>query len=264
MALSNVTGAGTKAPVDSKPKAVVSGGAQSDTKRRNSHAEFKTLGESLGAKMSAEEKAKEGTKRGAVAFVCALGNPKMKQDRVSKGQIIPCFKPVGYKFKALENIVIPVIPLKDNCASLIDVAVENATTRPVKAGEEFVLNLREYGALISQTEYNGSFSGEGREVFLGVTFSGERTEPYPILKSAAGAGSIKENMELIANEEIVKGADGADVKKYTVKPEYAEKFGMLFKTHSAKRTGLGSAKSSEAGVAASNIARALQDYYNKH
>ena len=260
MALSNVTGKGAQAPAESV--AVVNSGAKADTNRRNDHAEFKARGEALGAQMSAEEKSKEGTKRGAIAFVCALGNPKQKQDRVTGGKSVPCFKPVGYKFKALEDIVVPVIPLKENYTSLIDVAVENATTRTVKAGETFDCNLREYGALISQTEYNGIFNGEGREVFLGVTFAGNRTEPYPILK--ASEGSIKENMELIADEEKIKGADGAEVKKYTVKEEYAEKFGMLFKVRSAARTGSGSARASEAGVAASNIARALQDYYTKH
>lgn len=260
MALSNVTGKGAQAPAESK--AVVQAGSKADTIRKDGHAQFKARGEALGAQMSEEEKAKEGTKRGAIAFVCALGNPKQKQDRVTGGKSVPCYKPVGYKFEALEDIVVPVIPLKDNYTSLIDVAVENASTITVKAGDTFVCNLREYGALISQTEYNGIFNGKGREVFLGVTFAGNRTEPYPILK--ASEGSVKENMELIADVEEVKGADGAPTKKYTVKDEYAEKFGMLFKARSATRTGSGSARASEAGVAASNLARALQDYYTKH
>ena len=261
MALSSVTGKGATAPVGGAAP-ISKNTANADTVRKEGHAEFKARGEALGAQMSAEEKAQEGTKRGAIAFVCALGNPKQKQDRMSGGKAVPCFKPVGYKFKALEDVQVPVIPLKENYTSLIDVAVENATTVTVKAGQMFSCNLREYGALISQTEYNGIFNGEGREVFLGVTFSGSRQEPYPILK--ASEGSVKENMELIADVEEVKGADGAAVKKYTVKDEYAEKFGMLFKARSATRTGSGSSRASEAGIAASNIASALQDYYTKH
>lgn len=242
---------------------VVAGGSKADTQRKMGHQDFKARGESIGAKMSEEEKAREGVKRGAIAFVCALGNPKQRQDRVvEKGKSVECWKPVGYKFKALEDITVPVIPLKENYQSLIDVAIENATEVPVKAGEEFVCNLREYGALISRTEYNGIFNGEGKEVYLGVTFSGNRTDPYPILK--AKEGSIKSNMELVASEEVVQGADGTTTKKYTVKPEYAEKFGVLFKTRSASRTGRGTAKTSEQGVAASCIARALADYYAKH
>lgn len=260
MALSQAVKGGV-APADSKAPIKTSGG-NADTTRTNKHADFKALGESIGASMTAEDKAKEGSMRGAVAFVCALGNPKQKQDRVEKGKSVPCYKPVGYKFKALQDIMVPVIPLKENYNSLIDVAIENATEVPVKAGETFICNLREYGALISKTEFNGIFNGEGREVFLGVTFSGTREEPYPILKAAEG--SIKETMELVANVEEVKGTDGAVTKKYTVKDEFAEKFGMLFKARSTSRSGAGSARASEAGVSASNIARALQDYYTKH
>lgn len=258
MALSQAIKKGN-APAESKT--VIQSSPKADSGRTDKHAKFKAHGESIGAAMTAEEKAKEGSMRSAVAFVCALGNPKQKQDRVEKGKSVPCYKPVGYKFKALQDIMVPVIPLKENYQTLIDVAIENATEVPVKAGETFVCNLREYGALISKTEYNGIFNGEDKEVFLGVTFSGSREEPYPILKSSVG--SVKETMELVATVEEIKGADGAVTKKYTVKPEYEEKFGVLFKARSTSRVG-GSAKASEAGVAASNLARALQDYYTKH
>ena len=263
MALSKVTaGQVEPASIPAESSKVVANGAKADTPRKAGHQDFKARGESIGAKMSEEEKAREGVKRGAIAFVCALGNPKQRQDRVAAGKNVVCWKPVGYKFKALEDITVPVIPLKENYQTLIDVAIENATEVPVKAGEEFVCNLREYGALISRTEYNGIFNGEGKEVYLGVTFSGSRQDPYPILK--AKDGSIKANMELVADEEDITGADGSTIKKYTVKPEYAEKFGVLFKARSASRTGRGTAKTSEQGVAASCIARALADYYAKH
>lgn len=267
MALSKVAGVTpeiTTAPAESTK---VIGSVNGNSPRRQGHDEFKSLGESIGANMTAEEKALEGTKRGAVAFVCALGDPRKRQDRAvgredGKQKSVPCWKPVGYKFKALEDIMVPQIPLKENNTSLIDVAVENATEVPVKAGEEFILNLREYGTLISKTEYNGVFNGEGKTVYLGVTFSGNRSEPYPIMR--AEGGSVKTNMELIADEEKVHTADGREVSKYTVKPEYADKFGVLFKTRSISRSARSGEKSNEKALAASNIARALQDYYSKN
>lgn len=255
MALSTAVNGATPA-VNAVPVQPKSG----DTIRKRAHQDFKDLGESIGEKMSLEEKALEGTKCGAIQFVCAIGNPKQKQDRVSGGQAVPCFKPVGYKFKALEDVSVPCIPLKEDQTSLIDVDVAAQSEVKIKKGTEFQLNLREYGELISRTEYNGIFNGGGQEVYVGVTFSGDRTEPYPILKSSAG--SVKANMDLIANvTETSK--DGKVVKSYEVKPEYAEKFAVLLKTRSASRTGKGGTKSSEAGQSAKAVARALSAYYAK-
>lgn len=244
--------------VGTAPASIPTDKGGADTLRKKVHQEFKDRGAALGAQLTEEQIALEGSKSGDVAFVCAVGNPKQKQDRVSKGQSVPCYKPVGYKFKALADIKVPVLPLKDGCKTLIDVDVQAETEVAVKKGQTFVCNLREYGALISRPEYGGTFDGEGKRVYLGVTFSGERLDPYPILKAAEG--SVKETMDLIA--DVTKNADGTD--KYTIKPEYEEKFAVLLKPRKIERNSAGGAKASEAGQSAKNVARALSDWYSNH
>lgn len=230
-----------------------------DSERVKAHEEFKNKGESIGQMLTEEQRLLEGTKRASIQFIRALGNPKQKQDRVSKGAAVGSYKPIGYLLKALEDITIKKFPLKANCVNLIDVNLDAVSTKTIKAGEEFEVNIRELGDLISKTEFNGFFTGGGKEVYLGVTFSGERTEPLPILK--AKEGSIKENMELVATETV--GADGK--KTYTVLPQYEETFGVLFTARKATRTSKGNGgRTSEQGQSAANIARALQDYYATH
>lgn len=229
----------------------------SNSTRKVFHQKFREEGAAIGANLTEEQKAAEGSKSGAVAYICALGNPKQKQDRVSGGQSVPCYKPVGYKFIALEDMTVPVLPLKDG-GTLIDVDVAQRSEIKVKKGQEFVCNLREFGELISKPQYGGAFEGNGKRVYLGVTFSGNRTDPYPILRTSEG--SVKETMELVAN--VNKNADGTDA--YAVKEEYAEKFGVLFRGRKASRSGAGSAKASAAGASAKDLARALQAYYAKH
>lgn len=243
------------APVATAPTATPK---NADTARKQLHQQFKAEGEALGAQMTEDQKALEGSKSASIAFICALGNPKQKQDRVSGKQSIPCYKPVGYKFMALEDVKVPVFPIKDGYQTLIDVDVAAASEVTVKKGQTFVCNLREFGELISKTQFGGSFEGNGKRVYLGVTFSGSRLEPYPILRTAEG--SVKESMELIA--DVTENADGT--KNYTIKDEYAEKFAVLLKGRKASRSGAGTAKTAEAGESARNIARALQSYYAKH
>lgn len=218
---------------------------------------FKAKGKAIRASMSEDQKAAEGSKSDKVAFVCALGDPSRKQARVEKKASVPSYVVVGYKFRALEAMTVPKAPLKEGGKNPLD--VEEATERQVGAGEEFHLNLVETAMLISRVEYAGRFSGEGTQVALSVKVSAERQEPLPIL-TKVGAGSIKENMELIAD---MVGGDGTEKNRGTaqVKEEYRETFGALYTRRSLQKKSAGANKKPGEGQA--DIAAAFRAYYGK-
>lgn len=219
---------------------------------------FKARGVALRAQMSDDQKAVEGSKSDKVAFVCALGDPSRKQARVENKTSVPSYVVVGYKFKALEDMTVPKAPLKQGMKTILD--VEPAADRQVAAGEEFALNIVETAMLISRVEYAGRFSGEGTQVALSVKMAGDREDPLPILNKV-GAGSIKENMELIAD---MVGGDGTEKNRGTaqVKDEYAETFGALYTRRSLTKKSAGAVKKTGEGQA--DIAAAFRAYYSQH
>lgn len=227
-------------------------------KGANSKTElFKQKGQALRAQMTEDQKAVEGSKSDKVAFVCALGDPARKQARVENKTSVPSYVVVGYKFRALEDMNVPFAPLKQGMKNILD--VEEPTEKAVSAGQEFHLNIAETAMLISRIEYAGRFSGEGTQVALSVKTSVDRDEPLPIL-TKVGAGSIKENMELIAD---MVGGDGTEKNRGTaqVKDEYAETFGALYSRSRLSKKSAGAAK--KAGEGQADIAAAFRAYYNK-
>lgn len=218
---------------------------------------FKAKGAALRAQMSDDQKATEGSKSDKVAFVCALGDPSRKQARVENKTSVPSYVVVGYKFRALEDMTVPHAPLKQGMRTILD--VEEATEKQIPAGQEFHLNIVETAMLISRVEYAGRFSGEGVQVALSVKTSNDREEPLPILNKV-GAGSIKENMELIAD---MVGGDGTEKNRGTaqVKDEYAETFGALYTRRSLQKKSAGATK--KAGEGQADIAAAFRAYYGK-
>lgn len=208
------------------------------------HENFKAKGHALRESRSAEEKALEGSKSDKVVFIGCLGDPASGQFRKSKGENIPSNKVVGYRFKAVEDMQVPVSKLKVGFKNHLD--TEEITMRDVKAGEEFDLNLFETGVLAAQIEYSGKFTGEGTYVTLNVKFSKDRPDPLPVLKALKG--SVKENMITVATNI------GDETKKqWQVKDEFADKFDVLYIKKSAGKPSGGSnnsAKESTADVAA--------------
>lgn len=243
-------GAETPAPATPAPAANKTAAAGDKTEA------FKAHGAAIRAQMTKDQQAVEGSKSDKVAFVCALGDPARKQARVENKASIPSYVVVGYKFKALEDMTVPYAPLKQGWKTILD--VEEATEKQVAAGQEFHLNIVETAMLISRVEYAGRFSGEGTQVALSVKTSNDREEPLPIL-TKVGAGSIKENMELIAD---MIGGDGAD-KRGTpqVKPEYADTFGALYNRRTLTKKSAGASK--KAGESQANIAAAFRAYYGR-
>ena len=154
-------------------------------------------------------------------------------------------------------MTVPYAPLKADFKSPVD--VESISERPVKAGTVISLNLVETGAFISKPEFAGQFTGEGEEVAITAKCSASREEPLPVLRKLNNGGSIKANMDLVA--EIIGGGDG---QKGTpkVKDEYAETFGVLFQKKSAGKKSRGGA-SKTAGESANDIAAAFRELYSK-
>ena len=247
MALSDVTKTETQAPATETAKA---GFASAE--------DFRKLGQQTRNAEKQSDAAyadKEGSKQGAIAFVCALGDPNRKQNRVEgENKNIPSYAVVGYKFKLLEDMTIPHAPLKQNCKTPVD--VEPMTEVAHKAGDVVILNLVETGALLSRVEFAGKASGEGEVVALTVKISKDRPEPLPILKKV-GEGSIKANMELIAD---MVGATDTEKGKPQIKAEFAEAFSVLY---NRTKTASKQAGTPKAGEAAAEIAAAFRSFYGQ-
>lgn len=226
----------------------VANGAKSDSKA----SAFKADGASLRARMSDDQKAIEGSKSDKVAFVCALGDPNRKQARVENKTSVPSYVVVGYKFKVLEDMTVPFAPIAKDWKTPLD--VEPAQERAVKAGEIVALNIVETAMFISRLEFAGKFSGEGTAVCLSAKSAQDRPEVLPILNKV-GNGSIKENMELIAD---MVGATADSKGTPHIKDEYAASFGELYKKKAISKKGT---KAKEAGEGQKDIAAAFRNYY---
>lgn len=215
---------------------------------------FKNQGALARQSMTPEQREMEGSKSGEVAFVACLGNPARSQSRKVGGHYDPSYQVVGYKFKALADVDVPVAPFKEGCKDILEV---NRTdeTRHISAGEEFDLNVMETAYLICRPEYAGTFNGEGRGVFISPTISATRQDPAPCMK--ATEGSIKENMILVA-EMVDQSPDGKGGRA-VVKPEY-QAFAELFKARSTRRGGT-SAASKAKGESVKNTAAAFRELF---
>lgn len=218
--------------------------------------QFKATGAAARAQMSEDQKAIEGTKSDKVAFICALGDPNKKQSRKEGKENKDSNVVVGYKFKILEDMEVPNAPLKADWKTLID--VEPATMVPVKAGQIVSLNLVETGMFICRTEFAGKFTGEGTEVNISAKHSQNRQEPLPALRNGASSGSIKANMELIAD---MVGASDTNKGTPKIKDEFAEKFSMLYTKKSAGKKNAGGSR--KEGESTKDIAAAFRALYAK-
>ena len=248
MSLSNqVMGAkpvATAAPATAAPKA--------ETTQNGDHEAFRLSGESIRKSKSADEKALEGSKSGAIAFVACLGDPNKPQPRRDGKEDVDSFVVVGYRFKAIEAVSVPKANLKSGFKSLMD--VEDMTEVAIKKGQTFDLNIFEAGVLISRPEYSGRFTGEDKEVSLTIKFSKTRKEPLPVLK-LDGKGSIKLGMILVADMVPTAGNPKGTPK---VKDEFAEKFAVLYIRKSAGSRS--AAKVAQKGESQADLAAAFNAY----
>ena len=243
MALSNVMNqmnANAAAPAATAPKT-----APTSSKGKDDRVQaFKAHGDAILSKMSDAEKSVLGSKSNTLTFVCCAGDPQRQQSRKSKGKDVPSHKVVGYVFISSEDITVPFAPLKQGANYPTD--VEEFTERQVKAGEKFVVNNMEAGRLLSRAEYDGKASGEGGKV---VTLTAKANKDskgvlLPILRTADG--SIKENMDLIATEQV--GEDGKT--KFVLKDFYKESFTNYYTKRMVTRSGAAAQKASQESCSA--------------
>lgn len=268
MALSNVVNAngvnGTQAtaPQASAPQASASapsvGGAgnkalDAKASAQERHSKFLASGRAIREKMSAEELQLEGSKSDKVKFVAALGNPNKPQFRKENNQDIPSYEVVGFAFKALEDMEVPRADLKSGFKNFMD--VNPISMVQVKAGETFYLNIFETGALMAQEAYAGTFSGEGEVVRFNVKFAQNREDPLIVLNKD-GKGSVKENMILVAD---MVGTENGAKGTPQVKPEFADKFAVLYERKVAGKKSSSSANKI-AGESTKSLAAAFRAY----
>lgn len=218
---------------------------------------LKTQGQALRAQMTEDQKAAEGSKRDKVAFVAAIGDPTHPQSRTENKQSKAGVLIVGYRLKALEDMTVPVCPLKPDCKDPLDCAGISSIT--VKAGDTFDVNLAEMTLLISQPEYAGKFSGEGQEVYISSSSTQDAAKVRPIFRLVE-EGSIKTNTIMIA-DIVGKETDPKGKGQAVIKPEFADKFGAWIRKKSAKKSA-GSA-TQKGGESAANLAAAFGNLYRQ-
>lgn len=234
------------------PKTAPSAPAVTAKKGTNPKTEaFQSQGAAIRAQMSDDEKALEGSKSATVEFIACLGNPAKKQSRKSQGEYKDSQQVIGYIVKPLEDMEVPVAPLKEDCKTIFD--VQAPSTRAVKAGEEVYLNIMETAMMISKPEFGGEFKGNGKNVFLSVVFSKTKEKPTPCLKRPTAEGSIKTNMVMVA-EKVGAGADGQGGSYQTI--DGCEQFAVLFKKRNMTRRGSGAGK--QAAETTKNTAAAFR------
>lgn len=228
MALSDVinqTSAPAAAPV--APATAPATAPAAKAKGNDKHSKFLAEGSKL--METNRNEAVEGSKAGSIAFIRCLGDPTRPSKRTEGGNSnIPTYLVIGYEFKALEDVYVPVAPYREGAKTFNDVDAKSED-RLVKAGETFSLNLMETGMLISRPEYCGTFNGDGTTVKFEVKYSMNSDFPRPLLQKA-GVGSIKENIGLVAD---VEKKDNKNIFK-AIKPGY-EAFEPYFHKRTAVR-----------------------------
>lgn len=178
-----------------------------------------------------------------IAFVASLGNPlrddvtKITVDGKEEKKVTPFI--VGYRFKALMDIVIPdcgtTDAFKKNYMDYNDITGK----REVKAGETFDVTPFEMAALASYQEINRTFAGGDRVATCAYAFkqfrgkmssgTGVKDEEVPRAMLRLAQGSIKD-CEIIPVLTMTKEMDasGKERRKGTINPGF-EKWAPLCK-----------------------------------
>ncbi len=222
------------APAPTRPSAAPTRPASGASGKSNAKVEaFRAAGREFRANMSEDAKAAEGSKSNTLAFVAALGDPRQRQDRVANNSTHQSYLVVGFRFRALEPIAYDKLPLRQNPKDIIDVDFHANEKVSVQAGEEFDVNLMEMARLMSDPLFAGSATGSEKGVYLTFKDSQNRADMLPVL-ACIGKGSVKEGMILIGER--------VDDNTWAAKPEFADKFSVLFTKKANVRKGSAAAK----------------------
>lgn len=178
-----------------------------------------------------------GAKSGAIEFIAPLGDPSKPDitiDPKTKEKTTTHFI-VGYRFKALEDLVVPECGLGDDARKNLMSFADKNGTKAVKAGDEFDLTRFETGLLLAPAEYNGRISGGGKcfTVVYGSLKSRDNivtTDEIPTVSLRAESGSIKDyNFIDVLTADPETNNEGKVIRKHrTIVPGF-EKWAPLCK-----------------------------------
>lgn len=257
MAFSDAMGispAQTTAPATDASAQVADDRKAKAAKAKKEVANLTATGAAKIAAMSDEQKASLGSKSDDIQFVAVLWDGVTQEAYHHLGNIIKDgYKVVGYRFKALADIDVPVSPIVS--AKQLTAPNKTGEVKHIKAGETFDLDIAETTMLITRDEYAGKFSGGASEgadpVYISAKYNTSANTYNPQLRKDNKAGSIKVG----AIKTGHKTADG----KIEPLPEFAEKFGKVYERTQrvASRRGTGSGINNVQALAV-----ALQSLYN--
>lgn len=217
---------------------------------KSARVDYREQGKQIYSKLSEEQRDILGSKSGDLEFIALITNPYRTVTRTVNGKPINGEESVGAILKNVgkEDIVVNQIPNKS--PKVMDADFENVSEVTVKPGEEFQVNWIEVAALLTRPEYGSKATGGGKQVSYSASSS--KAVGLPTTRLNIAGGSIKDHGVSIADTS--KGADGKAVR--TVKPEFAEKFG-IFSQRGVRKTGVSGAsakrKTSAVGLAVQNL-----------
>lgn len=192
-------------------------------------ANYKTIakGEKIYEAYTDEQKDKLFSLEGTIHFVTLLGLGATKSGllKSSDGIVKYAIKVVGVTLKTDIDIEVPVISVLKNIKTGIN--PEDVSSRRIKAGDSFNLNMLEVMLFITKPEYGGYITRDGdtRGVHLSARtnnyYSGKDKLPSPGLIARPGTGALRESTVEI--DEQISPSFRA------IKAEYQEEFGALLK-----------------------------------
>jgi hypothetical protein len=175
-----------------------------------------------------------GSKSGTVEFIAPLGDPShpdtVKDEKTGEVSKTPYI--VGYRFKALEDMVVPECGLADDAKKNLMSFKDKNGTKQVKAGEEFDLTRFETGLLFAPAEFNGRINGGGKSFTVvyqtnvvrsktGKVGQASSATNIPTVALKADSGSLKEYKIIeVLSFTAETGANGTVRKKRTINPGF--------------------------------------------
>lgn len=182
-----------------------------------------------------------------IAFVAPLGDPShpdvVKNKVTNEVTSTPYI--VGYRLKALEDMVVPDCGLGDDARKNLMSFKDKNGTKQVKAGEEFDVTRFEIGLLLAPREFNGRISGEGKTFSAvyqtnvvrsksGKVGVASTATTIPTVSIKAESGSLKDYKIIeVLSFTAEKAENGTVRKKRTINPGF-EKWAPLCLTQAPK------------------------------
>lgn len=205
-----------------------------DMLERSKGLDIHNEGKRIIANMTNEERAVLRSKCHTLHFVKLLKLASKRADRMVAGQETRVsYKAVGIVLYSDEDIIVPDIPGYYNKDT--GIPADEIKSRKIKAGEQFYLTYYEFMFLMFRPEFAGYCTRD--EDPYGVYFSPKMPKflssdaklPTPTINFSK-AGSPKEVMDEVDEYNPI-------TKRWTIKPEFQEKFGSLLPVTPLRKMG---------------------------